>query len=130
VVPRRRATARCRGGARRPADLKALALADSVAVDPHKWLYTPLEAGCALVRSRAVLRDTFGYRPPYYHLERDDDTINFYELGLRTRAASARSRSGWAAPGGREGRGAHDRDDIALAGDLARAVEQPPVSSC
>jgi glutamate/tyrosine decarboxylase-like PLP-dependent enzyme len=64
-------------------DLKALALADSVAVDPHKWLYTPLEAGCALVKSRAVLRDTFGYRPPYYHLDRDDDTINFYELGLQ-----------------------------------------------
>ena len=33
-----------------PADLKALRLADSVAVDPHKWLYAPLEAGCVLVR--------------------------------------------------------------------------------
>src|SRR5205085_7676166 len=31
-----------------PADLRGLALADSVAVDPHKWLYAPLEAGCAL----------------------------------------------------------------------------------
>ncbi len=29
-------------------DLHALSLADSVAVDPHKWLYAPLEAGCAL----------------------------------------------------------------------------------
>ena len=28
-------------------DLRALNLADSVAVDPHKWLYAPLEAGCA-----------------------------------------------------------------------------------
>ena len=33
-----------------PDDLRALAEADSVAVDPHKWLYAPLEAGCALVR--------------------------------------------------------------------------------
>lgn len=33
-----------------PHDLKGLALADSVALDPHKWLYSPLEAGCALVR--------------------------------------------------------------------------------
>ena len=32
-----------------PADLAALKDADSVAVDPHKWLYVPLEAGCALV---------------------------------------------------------------------------------
>jgi len=30
-----------------PDDLRGLALADSVAVDPHKWLYAPLEAGCA-----------------------------------------------------------------------------------
>ena len=33
-----------------PEDLHALALADSLAVDPHKWLYAPLEAGCVLVR--------------------------------------------------------------------------------
>ena len=33
-----------------PDDLRGLELADSVAVDPHKWLYAPLEAGCALVR--------------------------------------------------------------------------------
>ena len=35
-----------------PADLAALKDADSVSVDPHKWLYAPLEAGCALVRKR------------------------------------------------------------------------------
>src|SRR5213082_3260680 len=39
-----------------PADLEGLRLADSVAVDPHKWLYAPLEAGCALVRNPEVLR--------------------------------------------------------------------------
>src|SRR5262249_3548814 len=39
-----------------PADLRALAHADSIAVDPHKWLYAPLEAGCALVRNSGALR--------------------------------------------------------------------------
>ncbi len=34
-----------------PADLRGIREADSVAVDPHKWLYAPLEAGCALVRT-------------------------------------------------------------------------------
>src|SRR5712692_6719608 len=34
-----------------PEDLKGISEADSVAVDPHKWLYAPLEAGCALVRN-------------------------------------------------------------------------------
>ena len=33
-----------------PTDLDAMADADSVAIDPHKWLYAPLEVGCTLVR--------------------------------------------------------------------------------
>ena len=49
-----------------PADLMGLTAADSVAVDPHKWLYAPLEAGCALVRNPAALRDAFSYHPSYY----------------------------------------------------------------
>jgi glutamate/tyrosine decarboxylase-like PLP-dependent enzyme len=108
-------------------DLKALALADSVAVDPHKWLYTPLEAGCALVRSRSVLRDTFGYRPPYYHLERDDDTINFYELGLQN-SRGFRALKVWLGllQTGRQGAVRMMEDDIALAGVLAGAVERTP----
>ena len=60
-------------------DLKALALADSVAIDPHKWLYVPVEAGCTLVRDRQTLIDAFAYRPPYYHLP--EGQLNFYELG-------------------------------------------------
>lgn len=42
-----------------PAEMAGLALADSVAVDPHKWLYAPLEAGCALVRDASHLRGAF-----------------------------------------------------------------------
>ena len=37
-----------------PEELQGFALADSVAVDPHKWLYAPLEAGCVLVRTRSA----------------------------------------------------------------------------
>ena len=52
-----------------PDDLRGLALADSIAVDPHKWLYSPLEAGCALVRDVAALRNAFSYHPPYYSFD-------------------------------------------------------------
>jgi aromatic-L-amino-acid decarboxylase len=62
-----------------PADLKALSEADSLAIDPHKWLYAPVEAGALLVRDANALVDTFAYRPSYYHL--DDDTVNYYERG-------------------------------------------------
>ena len=38
---------------------EGLERADSVAVNPHKWLYVPAEAGCILVRESAALRQTF-----------------------------------------------------------------------
>jgi aromatic-L-amino-acid/L-tryptophan decarboxylase len=60
-------------------DLRALSQADSVAVDPHKWLYAPLEAGCALVRDPEALRATFAYHPPYYHFE--ERVTNYVDYG-------------------------------------------------
>jgi len=51
----------------------------SVAVNPHKWLYAPLEAGCALVRDSEMLRATFAYHPPYYHLE--ERVTNYVDYG-------------------------------------------------
>lgn len=64
-----------------PADLRALSLADSVAVDPHKWLYAPLEAGCALVRDPDHLRGAFAYHPPYYHF--DEKVTNYVDFGMQ-----------------------------------------------
>jgi len=62
-----------------PEDLRALSDADSVAVDPHKWLYAPLEAGCALVRDAEKLRRAFSYHPAYYHF--DDQVVNYFDCG-------------------------------------------------
>ena len=63
--------------------LKSLSLADSVAVDPHKWLYTPIEAGCALVRDAQQLHDAFEFHPVYYKFEgaAEDPPTNFHEWG-------------------------------------------------
>ena len=55
--------------------------ADSVAVDPHKWLYAPLEAGCALVKRPEDLRNAFSYHPPYYRF--GDEVLNFVDYGLQ-----------------------------------------------
>jgi glutamate/tyrosine decarboxylase-like PLP-dependent enzyme len=55
-----------------PEPLKYLAKADSVALDPHKWLYAPLEAGCALIKDAELQRDTFSFHAPYYKF----DTVN------------------------------------------------------
>lgn len=65
-----------------PPDLHGLSEADSVAVDPHKWLYMPTEAGCVLVRNPQHLLDTFSYRPPYYKFDVDgEERLNYYEYG-------------------------------------------------
>ena len=63
--------------------LRALSLADSVAVDPHKWLYAPIEAGCALVRNPQHLHDAFEFHPVYYKFEgaAEDPPTNFHEWG-------------------------------------------------
>jgi aromatic-L-amino-acid decarboxylase len=60
-------------------DLRGLADADSVAVDPHKWLYAPLEAGCALVKRPEDLRNAFSYHPPYYRF--GGEALNFVDYG-------------------------------------------------
>ena len=59
--------------------------ADSIALDPHKWLYAPLEAGCTLVKNPQHLIDTYSSHPVYYNFNNQDDepTLNYYEYGFQ-----------------------------------------------
>jgi glutamate/tyrosine decarboxylase-like PLP-dependent enzyme len=50
----------------------ALASADSIALDAHKWLYAPVDAGLLLVRDGAAARDTFSLVPPYLRTDGDE----------------------------------------------------------
>jgi glutamate/tyrosine decarboxylase-like PLP-dependent enzyme len=55
--------------------------ADSLAVDPHKWMYVPVECGCALVRDGHLMRDAFSLVPPYL---RDDSALPWFsEFGIQ-----------------------------------------------
>ena len=65
-----------------PDDLHAVSEADSVALDPHKWLCAPLEAGCVLVRDPADLRDAFSHSPPYYHFDAEE-RLNYCDWSLQ-----------------------------------------------
>lgn len=54
--------------------------ADSVVVNPHKWMYVPVEASCILVRDPSALRDTFHITADYLREDRaapDDTPIDF-----------------------------------------------------
>lgn len=111
-----------------PAALAALGRADSLAVDPHKWLYAPLEAGCALVRDPQALRDTFSYRPPYYKLpEGEAAPIHYVDLGPQN-SRGFRALKVWLAlrQAGRSGYVRMISDDIELARELHRLAEADP----
>jgi aromatic-L-amino-acid decarboxylase len=69
--------------------LRGLHLADSIALDPHKWLFQPFEIGCVLVRDMRHLRQAFAVHPEdnasYLHdvgrmAERE---VVFYEHGVQ-----------------------------------------------
>lgn len=59
--------------------------ADSIALDPHKWLYSPLEAGCTLVKNPQYLIDTYSSHPAYYNFtsHEDEPSLNYYEFGFQ-----------------------------------------------
>jgi aromatic-L-amino-acid decarboxylase len=109
-------------------DLKGLALADSVAMDPHKWLYAPLEAGCTLVRRAEDLVGAFSFHPAYYHFEgTTEEKINFYERGLQN-SRGFRALKVWLAmrQAGREGVIRMIRDDIRLTEAMFAALGEHP----
>lgn len=64
--------------------LKGIEKADSLAIDPHKWLYQPYEMGCLLVRDHKWLSETFTEKPEYLRdIEGNTSEINFYDHGIQ-----------------------------------------------
>ncbi len=55
--------------------------ADSIAFDPHKWLYTPRAGGCLLIRDLQLLADAFAVHPTYIYQDRER-TDRGIDLGL------------------------------------------------
>jgi aromatic-L-amino-acid decarboxylase len=71
--------------------LAGIELADSITLDPHKWLYQPIELGALLVRDGSALRRGFEISPEYLEdVEAVDREVNFSDLGLQlTRSCRA-----------------------------------------
>jgi glutamate/tyrosine decarboxylase-like PLP-dependent enzyme len=71
--------------------LGAIAEADSITLDPHKWLYQPYECGCLLVRDGRALRRAFEIQSDYLRdSAADEGVVNFADYGLQlTRTSRA-----------------------------------------
>jgi aromatic-L-amino-acid decarboxylase len=57
--------------------------ADSIALDPHKWLYLPVDVGCVIYRSPEIARAAFAHDAEYTRIigEEADEAFAFWDYG-------------------------------------------------
>ncbi len=114
----------------RAARFAGLARADSVVLDPHKWLAVPVECGAVLVRDGAGLRDAFSLVPPYLRTEEGKGFGGlpwFSEYGVQqTRGFRALKLWMTLQHMGRGGVGRLVSRHLALAARLAELVDAAP----
>jgi glutamate/tyrosine decarboxylase-like PLP-dependent enzyme len=107
--------------------LRSLARADSLALDPHKWLYVPVEAGLVLVRDAQTTRSAFSLVPPYLRTDGSPQGVGglpwFSEYGFQ-QTRGFRALKVWMAlkHHGTDGYRRAIDHDIELALQLAEAV--------
>jgi glutamate/tyrosine decarboxylase-like PLP-dependent enzyme len=107
--------------------LAPLALADSIALDPHKWMYVPVDAGVVLIRDAQVMREAFSLVPPYLRTDGNVRGVQgptwFAEYGLE-QTRPFRALKVWAALCyfGTDGYRELIEHDLALARHLAGRV--------
>ena len=63
--------------------LAGMGRADSLSLDPHKWLFQPYETGCVLVREGRRLGECFRIVPEYLKDAETKEEVNFYEQGIQ-----------------------------------------------
>ncbi|MBI3748852.1 MAG: amino acid decarboxylase [Chloroflexi bacterium] len=102
--------------------------ADSIVVNPHKWLFTPLDASLLLTRRMEVLRAAFSLVPEYLRtLDRAAPVRDYNEytpqLGRRFRALKLWIQLRWF---GLDGLRRRIEAHLALAADLAASVAADP----
>ena len=63
---------------------ECFARADSLSLDPHKWLYAPLDIGCLLLRDAELARRTFSETAAYTTVEQTDplEAHAFFDYGM------------------------------------------------
>ncbi|MGI5242790.1 pyridoxal phosphate-dependent decarboxylase family protein [Dactylosporangium sp. CA-139066] len=110
---------------------KALARADSITLDPHKWLYAPVDAGLVLFRDATGAREAFSLVPPYLRTDDDQDGVGgpawFSEYGFeQTRPFRALKVWMLLKHLGVAGYRSLIEHDLAVADALAAAVDAAP----
>jgi aromatic-L-amino-acid decarboxylase len=58
-------------------------LADSIVVNPHKWLFTPIDCSALYVRQPDVLRRAFSLVPEYLVTREQHEVVNLMDYGVQ-----------------------------------------------
>ena len=63
--------------------LAGMEQADSIALDPHKWLYLPVDVGCVIYRVPEIARAAFAHEAEYTRIigEKADEAFAFWDYG-------------------------------------------------
>jgi aromatic-L-amino-acid/L-tryptophan decarboxylase len=56
--------------------------ADSIVINPHKWLFVPLDLSVLYTRKPEVLRRAFSLVPEYLRTPKDDEVVNYMDYGI------------------------------------------------
>lgn len=108
--------------------LQPIAKADSVAIDPHKWMFVPVEAGLVLVRDADEMRAAFSLVPPYLRSVGGVGGLPWFsEYGFQ-QTRGFRALKVWMTMKhmGLAGLGEVIEDNMALAGYLAERLRADP----
>ncbi len=101
--------------------------ADSIALDPHKLLFAPLEAGCLIVRDPKTLTRAFSFSASYIEAEDDPLFTNYMDHGVQL-SRSFKAFKVWCSLqtfGVQAFRGAADKS-LAMARYMAGRIEADP----
>lgn len=108
-----------------PERLRGLALADSLSLDPHKWLYQPVDCGALLYKSQAAARAAFAQTGEYARAFGSDplEAFSFFEESIEL-SRRFRALKLWLSLRyhGAEAFRAAIRADLQHASDLARGI--------
>jgi len=100
-------------------------LADSVIVNPHKWMFVPLDFSVLFVRQPELLRAVFARTPEYLRGDADRGDVNYMDYGIQL-GRRFRALKAWMAFSafGQDGIAARIREHCRLARLWARWVDQ------
>jgi aromatic-L-amino-acid decarboxylase len=107
--------------------LEGVELADSLVVNPHKWLFTPIDLSAMFTRKPEILRNAFSLVPEYLVTREQGDVVNLMDYGVQL-GRRFRALKLWMVirAFGAEGLAARLRQQMEMARDLASWVDDEP----